>query len=36
MKEDELESGQEFFNYYEWSKFEAERLVRGVRSWNCR
>jgi thioester reductase-like protein len=27
LKENELESGQEFFNYYEWSKFEAERLV---------
>ena len=27
MRENELESGQEFFNYYEWSKFEAERLV---------
>jgi thioester reductase-like protein len=27
MKENELESGQEFFNFYEWSKFEAERLV---------
>jgi thioester reductase-like protein len=26
--EDELERGQEFFNYYEWSKFEAERAVR--------
>jgi long-chain acyl-CoA synthetase len=28
MREDELERGQEFFNYYEWSKFEAERVVR--------
>jgi thioester reductase-like protein len=28
MREDELECGQEFFNYYEWSKFEAERAVR--------
>lgn len=28
MKEDELERGQEFFNYYEWSKYEAERAVR--------
>jgi len=27
LRENELESGQEFFNYYEWSKFEAERLV---------
>jgi thioester reductase-like protein len=27
LKESELDSGQEFFNYYEWSKFEAERLV---------
>lgn len=30
MREDELESGQEFFNYYEWSKFEAEREVRAA------
>jgi len=30
LKENELESGQEFFNYYEWSKFEAERLVRAA------
>jgi thioester reductase-like protein len=30
MREDELESGQEFFNYYEWSKFEAERVVRAA------
>jgi len=28
VREDELECGQEFFNYYEWSKFEAERAVR--------
>ena len=28
MREDELERGQEFFNFYEWSKFEAERAVR--------
>jgi len=28
VTEDELECGQEFFNYYEWSKFEAERAVR--------
>ncbi|MGB7762779.1 MAG: SDR family oxidoreductase [Bryobacteraceae bacterium] len=28
MREDELNRGQEFFNYYEWSKFEAERAVR--------
>jgi thioester reductase-like protein len=30
LRENELESGQEFFNYYEWSKFEAERLVRAA------
>ena len=30
LKEDELEEGQEFFNYYEWSKFEAERAVRSA------
>ncbi len=28
IREDELERGQEFFNRYEWSKFEAERAVR--------
>ncbi|HTC63615.1 MAG TPA: SDR family oxidoreductase [Candidatus Saccharimonadales bacterium] len=28
VREDELEEGQEFFNYYEWSKFEAERAVQ--------
>jgi thioester reductase-like protein len=28
IREDELECGQEFFNYYEWSKFEAERAMR--------
>jgi thioester reductase-like protein len=27
IREDELERGQEFFNNYEWSKFEAERAV---------
>jgi thioester reductase-like protein len=27
LREDELDFGQEFFNYYEWSKFEAERVV---------
>ena len=30
LREDELEEGQEFFNFYEWSKFEAERAVRRV------
>ena len=30
LREDELEEGQEFFNYYEWSKFEAERAVRSA------
>lgn len=30
LREDELESGQDFFNYYEWSKFEAERVVRAA------
>ena len=30
MKEDELDCGQQFFNSYEWSKFEAERAVRAA------
>jgi len=30
LREDELESGQQFFNYYEWSKFEAERAVNAA------
>ena len=30
LREDELEEGQEFFNSYEWSKFEAERAVRAA------
>jgi thioester reductase-like protein len=30
VKEDELECGQEFFNAYERSKFEAERVIRAA------
>jgi thioester reductase-like protein len=30
VREDELECGQDFFNPYEWSKFEAERAVRAA------
>ncbi len=30
VREDELEAGQEFRNAYELSKFEAEKLVKGV------
>ena len=30
LREDELDEGQEFFNYYEWSKFEAERAMRSA------
>jgi thioester reductase-like protein len=31
--EEELEKGQDFFNTYEQSKFESERLVRNVAGW---
>jgi thioester reductase-like protein len=30
VTEEELDCGQEFFNAYEWSKFEAERSVRAA------
>jgi long-chain acyl-CoA synthetase len=31
--EEDLEKGQDFFNTYEQSKFESERLVRNVADW---